>query len=137
MSANAPHVVSTRTYFAVFGALLALTGLTVLAASHHFGHFNDVIALAIAGTKAMLVVLYFMHLRHATGLTRVFVIAGVFWLGLLFVFIFSDLLTRQLSPPTNPGAAPASPALQALGVPVERQTSIVVAPQRPRGTQET
>jgi len=110
MSATGQHVTTTRTYFAVFGALLALTGVTVFAASYHFGHFNDIIALAIAGTKAMLVVLYFMHLRHATGLTRVFVVASVFWLGLLFVFTFSDLLTRQPSPPTNPGGASVSPA---------------------------
>lgn len=101
MSTNAAHVVSTKTYFAVFGALLALTALTVVAASFHFGRFNDAIALAIAGTKALLVILYFMHLRHATGLTRVFVVAGVFWLGLLFVFIFADVLTRFTAVPAN------------------------------------
>jgi cytochrome c oxidase subunit IV len=99
MSTNAEPAISTRTYFTVFGTLLALTALTVIAASFHFGRFNDVIALAIAGTKAILVVLYFMHLRHATGLTRVFVIAGLFWLGLLMLFTFADLVTRSLITP--------------------------------------
>ena len=94
MSTQVEHIVPTRTYFKVFAALLALTALTVIAASIHFGPYNDVIALAIAGTKAMLVVLFFMHLRHASGLTRVFVIAGLFWLGLLMVFTFADLFTR-------------------------------------------
>lgn len=101
MSAHAPHADTTKTYFAVFGALLVLTGLTVLAASYHFGRFNDVIALTIAGAKALLVVLYFMHLRHATGLTRVFVVASVFWLGLLFVFTFADVFTRFTAIPAH------------------------------------
>jgi cytochrome c oxidase subunit 4 len=100
MSTAPEHGISTRTYFTVFGSLLVLTALTVAAASFHFGRYNDVIALAIAGAKALLVVTYFMHLRHATGLTRVFVVASVFWLGLLFVFTFADLVTRTfLKPP--------------------------------------
>lgn len=101
MSTSDHPVISTRAYFSVFGALLVLTALTVVAASYHFGPYNDVIALAIAGAKALLVVTYFMHLRHATGLTRVFVVAGVFWLGLLFVFTFADLVTRTFFIPAT------------------------------------
>ena len=73
----------------------------MLIGFHHFGRLNDVFALGIAGAKAGLVVLYFMHLRHASGLTRVFVIAGLFWLSLLLLFTFSDIVTRSLVLPAG------------------------------------
>jgi cytochrome c oxidase subunit IV len=99
MAANLEHVTSSRTYYAIYIALLCLTAATVIVASLELGHFNDVAALTIAGAKAALVVLYFMHLRHSSGLTRVFVVAGLFWLSLLLLFTLSDLVTRTLVTP--------------------------------------
>jgi cytochrome c oxidase subunit 4 len=101
MAATAEHAIPTRTYFAVFATLLTLTALTVIVASFDFGHLNDAAALTIAGVKATLVILYFMHLRHAKGLTRVFVVAGLFWLSLLLLFTFADLVTRTLVTPAG------------------------------------
>ena len=101
MAAHGEHTITDRAYFTVFGLLLGLTALTVIAAFFHFGHFNDVIALAIAGTKATLVILYFMQLRYASGLTRVFIIAGFFWLSLLMLFTLADLVTRVLVTPVG------------------------------------
>lgn len=101
MSAHGEHAITTRTYFVIFGMLLVLTALTVAAAFVHFGRFNDVIAMAIAGTKAILVGVYFMHLRHASGLTRIFVIAGFCWLALLMGFTFADILTREFVVPVG------------------------------------
>jgi cytochrome c oxidase subunit 4 len=75
-------------------ALMVGTGLTVLAGYQDFGFLNTVIALSIAVTKATLVVLFFMGVRHNTPLTKVTVIAGFFWLFILFGLGMSDYLTR-------------------------------------------
>jgi cytochrome c oxidase subunit IV len=94
MSTTAHTVVSVRVYVTVFLALVVLTGLTVLAGYQDFGFANTVIALSIAVTKASLVVLFFMGVRHNTPLTKVVVIAGFFWLLILFGLGMSDYLTR-------------------------------------------
>jgi cytochrome c oxidase subunit 4 len=89
------HVVSKRLYYVIFGALIILTILTVAVARIDLGHgLNDVVALTIAVAKALLVVLYFMHVRYSSRLTWVFVAAGFFWLAILLVLTMSDYLTR-------------------------------------------
>lgn len=74
------------------------TALTVLAAfadlDKLFHGANTVVALTIAVAKATLVVLYFMHVRYSTRLIWVVVVAGFFWLGILFVLTMSDYLSR-------------------------------------------
>ena len=87
--------VKPPTYFLVFAALLVLTGTTVLVAYLPLGPWHTVAALAIAVAKALLVLLFFMHLLHSTRLTWVVAAAGVFWLGILFALTFSDYLTRS------------------------------------------
>jgi cytochrome c oxidase subunit 4 len=95
------HIVSKNTYFLIFGVLMIGTGLTVLAAwtdlDHLFHGANTVVALTIAVIKATLVVLYFMHVRYSTRLIWVVVVAGFFWLGILFVLTMSDYLSRGWS----------------------------------------
>ena len=83
-----------KTYFLVFGALLVLTLVTTAVAFMNLGPLNTPVALAIAITKAALVMIYFMHLRHSTFLARVFAGAGVFWLLHFIIFTLSDYLTR-------------------------------------------
>ncbi len=90
------HVVSVRTYVLVFLALMVGTALTVYAAFQHLGPLNDLVALAIAGAKASLVILFFMHVRHSTRLTWLVVAAGFFWLAIFFAFTLSDYLTRGM-----------------------------------------
>ena len=64
-----PHV-SIRTYALVFLALLVLTGLTTAIAFLDLGgSINTMVALAIAVCKALLVILYFMHVRYSDKLT--------------------------------------------------------------------
>jgi cytochrome c oxidase subunit 4 len=82
-------------YFLIFGLLLLLTLATVVVAYLPLGGWHTVLALAIAVTKALLVLLFFMHLLHSTRLTWVVAAAGVFWLGILFALTFSDYLTRS------------------------------------------
>lgn len=89
------HVVSIKLYAAIFAALIILT-LTTTAVSFIDlgGDLNVVVALFIAVCKALLVILYFMHVRYSSRLTWVFVGAGFFWLSILIALTMSDLLTR-------------------------------------------
>jgi len=91
----AGHIVPTRVYWIVFAALMVLLVLTVFAAQFDLGGaVNDSIMLLIASSKALLVVLYFMHVRYAVPLTWVFAGAGLIWLIILITFTMSDYLTR-------------------------------------------
>jgi len=86
--------IGMRTYTTVFTALLVLTAVTVAAAFVHMGAFNNVVALGIACTKATLVLLYFMHLRYSSALTRLTVLAGIAFFLLLITLTMSDSLSR-------------------------------------------
>ncbi len=90
------HIVSRKIYFMVFGALMVLTALTVAAANFDFGALNDLIAMTIAVTKALLVILFFMHVRYGSRLTMLVVAAGFFWLGIMIVLTLSDYLSRGM-----------------------------------------
>jgi len=94
MSTEHAHVVSRRTYFAIFAILLVCTYLTWQVAYFDLGPLNTVVALGIAVFKAVLVVLFFMHVRQGTRLTWVVVLSGVFWLAILLSVTMSDYLTR-------------------------------------------
>ena len=87
-------IVPVRTYVAVFATLLVLTALTYVVATQDFGWLNTPIALAVALAKASLVVIYFMGVRYNTPLTKVVVVAGFFWLFILFGLTLNDYLTR-------------------------------------------
>ncbi|NIR51488.1 oxidase [candidate division KSB1 bacterium] len=95
------HIVPQRVYLTIFLALIALTSLTVWAAFIDLGAFNDVVALGIAITKAMLVILYFMHVRYSSRLTWAFVAVGFLFLLILLVLTMSDILTREWIPPPS------------------------------------
>jgi len=88
------HVDSVKTYVLVFVALIALTIITTAVAFVNLGPFSVVAALTIATGKMLLVALFFMHLRHSTPLTRLVVLGGLVWLGILLVLTFADFATR-------------------------------------------
>jgi cytochrome c oxidase subunit IV len=88
-----PHV-----YYWVYGALLALTLLTVGVAFVDLGPLSLILALGIAICKALLVMLFFMHLRYSGHLTWLVAGAGVIWLAHLLIFTLSDYLTRGWLP---------------------------------------
>jgi cytochrome c oxidase subunit 4 len=91
-------IVSTKLYFLVFATLIMLTAVTVRVASIDLGPLNTVVALTIAGTKTLLVMLYFMHLRYSSRLTWVFAGTGFLWLAILIGFTMSDIRTRSWQP---------------------------------------
>lgn len=88
-------MITIKTYFTVFVSLLVLTGITTSAAFVDLGRWNIAVALAIAFAKATLVGLYFMHLRHSSRLTLVFVAASLLWLSHMIVSSLSDYITRS------------------------------------------
>lgn len=96
------NAVPVRVYAAVFAVLIVLTGVTTgISFIDLGGALNAVTALTIAAGKAVLVVWYFMHVRSSGRLTRIFLLGGFFWLGILVVLVMSDYLTRDW--PVLPG----------------------------------
>ncbi len=93
-----PHtqVDSVRTYGLVFMSLIVLTIFTTAVSFVDLGAFSVVAALVIAVCKALLVALFFMHLRHSTVLTRLVVIGGLLWLLILLILTFADYATRGI-----------------------------------------
>jgi len=92
------QIVSVKTYVFVFASLIALTLLTTGVAFVNLGRFNTVVALLIAFSKMLLVVFFFMHLRQSSGLVRVVLLAGFFWLALLIALTTVDYRTRSWTP---------------------------------------
>ncbi|MGO8759674.1 MAG: cytochrome C oxidase subunit IV family protein [Terracidiphilus sp.] len=88
------HIVSPATYVVVLLALLVGTALTVWASFWELGIWNPVIALAIATGKMMLVVLYFMHVKYSSRLTKLTVGAGVFMFLVLISMTLTDYMSR-------------------------------------------
>lgn len=86
----------TRHYFSIFIALLVLVAATVAVARFDLGKWNFIVAVLIAFTKSVLIVLYFMHVRESGPLTKIVVVAGVLWLAILFTFSLADYWTRDL-----------------------------------------
>jgi cytochrome c oxidase subunit 4 len=89
------HITSEATYYIIFAALIGLTLLTVGLSFIHLGEtMHLIVGLTIATTKAVLVVLFFMHLLYSTRLSWVMFLSGLFWLGILLVLTLADYLSR-------------------------------------------
>ena len=95
------HVIAPRVYVGIFLALMVFTALTTWVAFIDLGPLNVVIMLVIAFLKASLVVLFFMHARYESQVTRVTIVVAVFWLFVLIVISASDVFMRA-----RPGALP-------------------------------
>ncbi len=103
------HVLSLETYLAVAGALLVLTAVTVAVSFVHFGAWNLVVAMAIAATKAILVALFFMHLKYDNKIYLAVFGASVLFLALFIIFTMFDTMRRSdiydvVDKPINPKA---------------------------------
>ena len=86
------------TYFSVWAALLFGTWLTYQASRLDLGPFNAAVALIIATTKALLVALFFMHLKGASEkLLKLVVASTIFFLIILLALSMFDYGTRSFS----------------------------------------
>ena len=97
------HIVARSTYYLIFAALMLGTYLTVQMAYVDLGPFNPVVALTIAIIKATLVVLFFMHAKYSSRLTKLFVGTAFFFLAILLGLSLTDYLSRGFK--TYPGGA--------------------------------
>jgi len=88
------HIDNVGTYVLVFAALIAATVLTTAVAFVDLGAFSVVVALAIAICKMLLVVLFFMHVRHSTKLTRLVILGGLLWFLILMGMTYTDFASR-------------------------------------------
>jgi cytochrome c oxidase subunit 4 len=88
------HIVSPAQYALVFGTLLVGTGITVGAAYVNMGWLNPVIALGIACTKAVIVILFFMHVKYQSRLIKMTVGAGFLTFLILIGMTLSDYMSR-------------------------------------------
>ena len=98
------HIVSPVIYLTILGALLVGTALTVWASYIDLGEWqiapgltlfwNPVVALLIACTKMTLVVLFFMHVKYSTKLTKLTVACGFFTFIALIGMTMTDYFTR-------------------------------------------
>ncbi len=90
------HVSPKSLYYSIFGALMVLTAITVFAAFVNLGALNAPIALAIATIKATLVVLFFMHVKYSSRLTKLVVATSLFFLAILLGEMMMDYASRGM-----------------------------------------
>jgi cytochrome c oxidase subunit 4 len=88
------HIVTPFQYTLVFGTLLVFTGITVGAAYIELGVLNPIVALLIASIKAVIVILFFMHVKYQSRLIKMTVGAGFFTFLVLITMTLSDYVSR-------------------------------------------
>jgi cytochrome c oxidase subunit 4 len=94
------HISSVKSYLGIFLTLMVLTAVTIAVAYVNLGQFNKVVALGIASFKATLVVLYFMHVKYASRLTKLIIVTGLFFLAILLGQTMIDYASRTwVNPP--------------------------------------
>ena len=91
---HAEHIVGPKVYGIIFGLLLIFTASTVGASYLELGTFNAVVALGIAVIKAVLVILFFMHVKYSSRLTKLTVAAGFFTFLVLITMTMTDYISR-------------------------------------------
>ena len=95
-SATHHHVMPLPLYFAIFGALLFLTVVTVGVS--HLGlpqPYAIIVAMIVAIIKATLVAAFFMHLKYDTKFNILIFVGSLFFLSLFFGFTIGDLEGRD------------------------------------------
>lgn len=91
------HIIPLKTYYVIFAILMALLVVTV-GVSYlpvESKRFHLMAALFIATVKAVLIVLYFMHVRYSNKLTWVFSSAAFVWLAILIILTVVDYDSRE------------------------------------------
>ncbi len=85
-----------KTYWIVFAILMILLVLTVAVAYVHIDPTMAIIvAMLIATIKAVLVILYFMHVKINSRLVQLFVVTGFLFLAILIGITLTDFKTRS------------------------------------------
>lgn len=90
------HVAPKSQLYAVFGALMVLTVVTVLVSRVNLGYMNLPVAMAVAIAKALLVILIFMEVKYSPKLVQVTAASGFLFLGIMVLYTMTDYLSRNL-----------------------------------------
>jgi cytochrome c oxidase subunit 4 len=88
------HIIPQRVLLGVFGSLIVLTGVTYGLAQINLGVLEVPVALAIASTKAVLVVMYFMALKYDNPVNTLTFAVGVIFVGIFITFTLFDTAFR-------------------------------------------
>lgn len=88
------HIISVRTYVMIYWILMALLAATVFASDLPLGSAHLLVAMTIALIKAVLIVLFFMHVYYSAPLTWITAAGSFLWVGLLLGFLMSDYWSR-------------------------------------------
>ena len=88
------HIASVQTNVTIFGVLMILLFATLGAAVLPLGSLHFPTAMAIATAKAILIVMYFMHVKYSHRLTATICAASFLWLGIMIALMLSDYLSR-------------------------------------------
>ena len=91
---QASHIVGTKTFMLVWIALLILTGLTIEAARMQMGEWSMVANIAIASTKAGLVLWFFMHLKYEKRIFKLLLFVPIITISIIIVLTFFDIWYR-------------------------------------------
>jgi cytochrome c oxidase subunit 4 len=89
------HVVGPKTYVSILVLLLVMTAVTTGAAFINMGVFSPIVALAIACFKAVMVILFFMHIRYSSKVMMLTVGAGFFTFLVLITMTLCDYISRS------------------------------------------
>lgn len=112
------YIVPLRNYVINACVLAVLMALTIAASKVNLGSMNAFVAIAIAVTKAVLIVLFFMNTYYNTRLTWVFVIFSFFWLMILFGMFLPDYFARDFA--VQPDAWSSTPSAQIGALPLDQ-----------------
>lgn len=90
------HSLPLTTSIVIFVTLLILLLLTVGAAYLDLGYLALPVAFTIATVKALLILMYFMHVKFSSKLIWLFATGATFWIVILLVWTSNDYATRDL-----------------------------------------
>ena len=85
---------STKTYYIVYFALVALTLVTCALSFVPQAGWHATVGLGIASIKAGLIAVFFMHILTADRLPWLTLLAGLLWFSILLGLTLADYLTR-------------------------------------------
>lgn len=104
---SAHHVIPIRVYLTIITTLMILTIVTVWVAFYDFGFLNTVLAVGIACVKALLVVMFFMHLKYSARILWLYAGAGAVFFIIMIALLLSDYRSRGWFPLPNAWEQPA------------------------------
>lgn len=111
------HITPVKAYWAIFGALIFFTLLTVGVSYIHLGPLNLVVAIAIATVKATLVVLYFMHMKYETKFNVLVFLSALLFMGIFLAYTMNDTEHRASVDAVNGGRVDPRTGQLAYGTP--------------------